>query len=88
MTMKEQIGLALDKVTTGPDAGDFVVREIFSPELWAMIRERLIVAVLAAMREPTPAMSGAGDRDITIMGVTRTFNSDTQYIAMIDEALK
>ena len=50
MMMLERVARAMDVVTTGPEAGDLVISEIFSEDLWRVMSARLARAAIEAMR--------------------------------------
>ncbi|TXH12405.1 MAG: hypothetical protein E6R03_12905 [Hyphomicrobiaceae bacterium] len=49
LSLPDRIGAALDRTTTGPKAGDLPLTEIFSPDLWAMIRAQAVKNIMEEM---------------------------------------
>lgn len=62
MTMIERVARAMDAATTGPEAGELVISEMFSPDLWRMMSANLARAAIEAMRDPTDEMLDAATR--------------------------
>ncbi len=91
MTMLERVARAMDTVTTGPAAGDLVISEIFSAELWRMMSGRLARAAIEAMREPTEEMclasAGAVSFGEDAGSFERIEGSTACWQAMLDAAL-